>query len=134
MSVTDNRPPRDPWVDLTPIFGKLNDTLDLLNAGIKLLVAGSVKQSARFLVYAANPQESPLQKSVNGTIRSIHNNSGVAITLLVVDGMESVLVGSPGFPVNMAAGAFIPCYIPFKNGLRATVGGGGFVSMGGDVN
>lgn len=136
MSVQSD--PRDKaLIDLSGLFPELVATLRLLTVGVKMLVASTSKENSRFYTYAANPFESLVQNTngMNGTIRQIHNPSGVAVTVLIVDGMESNIIGSPGFPIAVAAGAFVPgVYASFKAGLRATVVGGGFIAIGGDRN
>lgn len=128
--------PRDKaLLDFSGLFGELLHQLRVLTVGVSALHSAADRANARFYTYAANPTETLVQNTngANGTIRQIHNASGVPVTVLIVDGMESNIIGSPGFPITVAPGAFVPgVYAPFKDGLRATVIGGGFIAIGGD--
>lgn len=132
-----NAPPEKPGVDLSGIFGSALELLQFISVGVKHLVAAITQQQGRFTAYAAGGVEIPLQKDVNGTMRSIHNMGGTAAQIFIVDGNNSQLVGSAANPVILPAGGFIALYTPFKAGLRATVGPAGSnanIIIGGDIN
>lgn len=121
MRNTDVKTDASP-IDLTGLFGDLRDTLRLLVVGMKDLVLAAKAEQGTFASYAGGGLEMPLQKGVNGVIRMLHNQSAGAITVLIVDGNESNLVGSPYQSLLMPPGSIEYVFIPFKAGLRATVG------------
>jgi len=119
--------------DLSKLFGEMLSTMRLSVIGLKeILNELRGTRDGAFLVFAGGGLEMPVQKNTVGIIRMVHNPSAAACSVVLLGPEETSLWGSSAAPVVMPAGSTVTTYIPFKNGFRATVTGGGYVSIGGD--